>query len=416
MHPLVLRATNEGFYYSATGLIPAAATNLPFSAFRFSERTEHYWLVDMRAYDKDTARLRVQCVDLEAGESAFAPTLEPKSPIRSLVFAPLPADAFKAQLASYRLRELSPALAPEPAHQLNPAPAPAPAPTLKDTPPEKPQGRPVRFTVPIRKLTFGNGGVSGTVDLPGVSDPLPFRVRNDHLLAEFDAIKGYFVRALRRETIEVRSVLRFGEDTPRLDVATSPQIDRIDERMLRLFRGRALRKLTNAPPPPVDRSLFTPEEVLGSLDDDELGRAVLPTDGLALLEELLNNKTVRNARQLRFLAGRLHDASAPLHYVLSPGFGFVFTARGQDANHYVLELLDSHATYVWSLPRDWRTPAEQTRSVEREIAMIGNVGRSQYRRSLHFEHEFWFVVHERTERGLSDGFPRWKNRLLEGIV
>lgn len=411
MSTLVLKATNDGFYYNQTGRVAPEGTNLPFGAFRFSERAEHYWEVKMVAYDRNTASLRVQGLDLEAGAGSFDPQRQPKAPIHRLIFEPLPAEPFKAQLASYRLGELSAVLAPDPAPSTNLSPASAPELEVEST-----ATRPVTFRVPLTELTFRNGGVTGTADLTGLNEPLPFRIRNDHILTEFDAIKSYFVRALKRRTVEVSTTLIFAADGPRLAPAASPQIARIDESMLRLFRGRALRSLTNAPPPAVDKSLFTPDDLLGSLEDHELGRAVLPDDGLALLDALLAEKDVRNARQLRFLAGRLHDPGQQLHYVLSPGFGFVFTARGQDANHYVLELLDSHATYVWSIPRDWGSAAEQVTSVEREIAMIGNVGRSQYRRTLHFEHEFWFVVHERAEAGLSDGFPRWKNRLLEGIV
>ena len=89
---------------------------------------------------------------------------------------------------------------------------------------------------------------------------------------------------------------------------------------------------------------------------------------------------------------------------------------GREANHFILELLDSHATYVWSIPKYWESMENQYRAVEKEIAAIGQIGRSQYRRTLHFEHEFWYVVHEAAESGLVDGFPRWKNRVLEGIV
>ncbi|WP_020570214.1 hypothetical protein [Neolewinella persica] len=78
-------------------------------------------------------------------------------------------------------------------------------------------------------------------------------------------------------------------------------------------------------------------------------------------------------------------------------------------------MLDSHATYIWSIPKFWESLDDQYRAVEKEIAAIGQIGRSQYRRALHFEHEFWYVVHEAAESGVMDGFPRWKNRLLEGI-
>jgi|GEM_PF-2142090 hypothetical protein len=410
MKTIVFRVTNEGFYFSAAGLIPAAATNLPFSSFRFSERTPIFWEIEMLGYAKDTARLRVQCVDFEAGEAGFDPTRKMRKPVQALHFGPLASEPFKAQLSYYKTGALKDilrkdAVPKKTAFFPDPTAAVAISPTQVD------------FTFPILELTFANGGVKGTAELPGLVDPLPFRIINDHIVAEFDAIKAFFVRALKRQTIKVSSHLRFVDGEARLDVATSPQVKQINGDMLELFRGRAVRSLLNYEPVrTVDKSLFTPDDVFASLDDDALGKATLPHDGHELLAEILRHKTVRNARQLRFLAGELHQPGTKLRYVLSPNFGFVFLAAGQDGHHFILELLDSHATYVWSIPQDWETLDAQFRAVEREIAAISTLGRGQYRRTLHFEHEFWFIVHENAESGLLDGFPRWRNRLLEGLV
>ncbi|TXF90846.1 hypothetical protein FUA23_05250 [Neolewinella aurantiaca] len=413
MKTLTLRISNSGAHFSDTGFIPWSATNLPSGDFRFSERTDIYWQVIMLAYDKNTARLRVQVLDFEAKPESFVPGREMKSPVRMLEFMPLAEAPFKAQLSYYKAGALKDILLPktsvdEPA--LHPASAPGEEATSSSV-------RPVQFTYPLLDLTFANGGVKGEVDLPGINELLPFKIINDHIVAEFDAIKAFFVKALKRQTIKVSTTLRFVDGEPQLGRATSPQIDRINGEMLELFRARAVKSLLNFDPvKTVDKSLFTPEDVFASLDDDELGKATLPTDGHDLLAEILRHKKVRNARQLEFLAGTLHEAHTKLRYVLSPSFGFVFLATGQDANHFILELLDSHATYVWSIPKAWESLNAQFRSVEREIAAIGQLGRGQYRRTLHFEHEFWFVIHENAESGLVDGFPRWRNRLLEGLV
>jgi hypothetical protein len=410
---ITLKVSNVGIHYNATGVIPWSATNLPFGEFRFSERADIFWEVGLLAYDKNTARLQVQVLDFEAKKEGFAPGRKMRSPVQKLEFSPLEEGPFKAQLSYYKAGSLKGLLRAE-SDAVKPTLHPAAAPKKEDEPST---GNAVKFTVPILALTFANGGVKGVVDLPGVNTPLPFRIINDHIIAEFDAIKPFFVKALKRQTIKVSSVLHFKDGEPKLDPAKSPQIARINDDLLELFRARAVKSLLNFDPvKTVDKSLFTPEDVFASLDDDELGKATLPHDGQDLLAEILRHKKVRNARQLEFLAGTLHEVETKLRYVLSPTFGFVFLATGQDANHFILELLDSHATYIWSIPKDWENREAQFRSVEREIAAIGTLGRGQYRRTLHFEHEFWFVIHENAERGLVDGFPRWRNRLLEGLV
>ena len=89
MRTITLKIDNAGAWYSATGCIPWTATNLAGADFRFSERAAIFWEVEMLAYGKHTARLRVQCVDFEAGEENYDPYRKMRSPVRHLEFAPL---------------------------------------------------------------------------------------------------------------------------------------------------------------------------------------------------------------------------------------------------------------------------------------------------------------------------------------
>lgn len=413
---ITLRITNHGPAWNDANPIGWRATNLGGADFRFRDREPIFWEAEMTGYYAVTGELQVRVVDYHAEASSFRPELRPKQPVLRLGFAPLDGEEWKSQLSYYKAADLEPLLAEQsPASLTNIAPAAAPG--KVDNRKEKSAGTPVKFTVLLVELNFGNGGVKGQTELPGLVDTVSFGIPNDHLVAEFDAIKPFFVRALGRKTVRVAATLQFVNDAPRIVNATSVDLARIDDSMLEVFRARSVRQLLSPDHLlTVDKSLFTPEDVFASLDDDALGKATLPTDGHDLLAEILRQKNVRNARQLEFLAGTLHPPGRKLRFVLSPKFGFVFLAQGQDGNHFILELLDSHATYVWSIPQDWETLPDQYRAVEREIMAIGRLGRGAYRRTLHFEHDFWFVIHENAESGLVDGFPRWKNRLLEGLV
>ncbi|SEQ93969.1 hypothetical protein [Neolewinella agarilytica] len=413
MKTITVKISNQGIRYGS-GTIPWTDTNLPAGSFRFREREEVFWELAMTAYDKASGRLVVRVLDYEAEPEGFKAERKMNSPVRQLWLAPLEEAPLKAQLAYYQAGPLARLLATPIASATSRGPAAA-APKAEDW--EVPSStRSVSFSVPLLELTFVNGGVKGSVQLPGLTDPADFSIPNDHVVAEFNTIKPFFVKALKRKTISVTAEVLFTNDEPELRSARSPQIDRIDDNMLEVFRARGVRQLlTPDRITTVDKSLFTPEDVFESLDDNELGKAILPQDGLDLLNEILRHKKVRNARQLEFLAGRLHRQDRKLRFVLSPKFGFVFVAEGQEGRHFILELLDSNATYVWSLPLEWRTLDEQFRAVEKEIAAVASIGRGQYRRTLHFEHEFWFVIHESADSALVGGFPRWKNRLLEGL-
>lgn len=412
MKTITLRITNNGPAWSDSGSLSWNETSLAGADFQFRKREEIYWQAAMTGYNAESGELHLGVTDYEAEGKYFRPDLRPKQPVKRLRFALLDGEALKAQLTYYRQGDLEPLLVPA-SSSTSFAPAAA---ATKNTAKEA-SDHPVTFSVPLLELTFGNGGVKGFTDLPGVVEPVAFGIPNDHLVAEFDAIKPFFVRALGRKTARVEATLRFVNDQPKLTAARSPQIAAINDEMLEIFRARAVRQILSPDRlNTVDKSLFTPDDVFASLDDDALGKATLPQDGHDLLSEILRHKNIRNARQLAFLAGKLHPPGRKLRFVLSPKFGFVFLAIGQDGHHFILELLDSHATYIWSIPRDWQTLDEQYRAVEREIMAIGRMGRGQYRRTLHFEHDFWFVVHDNAESSLVDGFPRWKNRLLEGLV
>ncbi|MEM6770346.1 MAG: hypothetical protein AAF597_07180 [Bacteroidota bacterium] len=417
MSTIVLKVSNAGVTWNDQDGLPWSATNLPADAFRFREQDVFYWEVEQQGFNASRGQLHVRVVDYWEAAAHFDEGLVPRQAVRSIVFAPLSEQSFKAQLSYYQQGALAPYWEGSTATVPNPAPAPAPLaqPAKKRTSSDR-QVHPVQFKYALPELVFEDGYVSGTVALPGVGESLPFRIRNDHLLAEFNAIKPYFVKALKRQLIEVSAGLVFVNDEPKLLKARSPQIARIDEQMLQVFRARSIRQmLGEMARPDVDKSLFTPEEFFAGMAEDALGKACLPQDGAELLATLLQHRSVRNARQLTYLAGKLHQPEAPLRYVLSPKFGFVFLGKGQEGNHFILELLDSHATYVWSVPNTWKTLREQFASVEREIQMIATLGRVEYRRSLQFEHAFWLVVHQHAGSDVVDGFPRWKSRLEEGM-
>ena len=200
---------------------------------------------------------------------------------------------------------------------------------------------------------------------------------------------------------------------PGIHRARSPQIARIDDRMIEVMRARTLRQFTHQDDP--DKSLFTPDELWERSADDDHVRALLPPPGAELLEAIIREGSVRNARQLAHLAGR-QERGQKLRFVLTPNFGFFFFVRGEGMHHFALELLDSHATYVWSLPRDSGSLADHYARVKSEVEQLNATGRQAYRRTNTFEHTFWTVRHVQIGSEFVDGFPRWRARLEEGLV
>lgn len=90
--------------------------------------------------------------------------------------------------------------------------------------------------------------------------------------------------------------------------------------------------------------------------------------------------------------------------------------------HHCWELLDSHATYLWSFdPAQVSTP-EQFRIMEGIIGIIREQGRQQYKQ--HWKRQvspgnkvlFRTIEHSYANSAVKDGFPIWRQKMEEAIV
>ena len=407
---IVLRPTNERLYLTDELALPWSATNLGEGNFLLRTREPVYWEVEMTGYDRASGTLSVRIIDYTASADQYQPTRPARSTVRTVQFATLDRERFCAQLTYYRASELplsngeplsaadSPAVS---AASISPGSLP-----MVDTEAASPRSYPLNFSVSITELTIGDGYAEGYYR--DWIEAIRFRIPNSHLRKEFHPIRGYFARQLRRKTVEVTAQLTFdASGEPGIHTARSPQLSRIDDRLLEVLRARTLQDLLR--PEETDRRLFTPEELLANYATDDPVRVLLPPPGAELLEEILRSQDVRNAAQLAHLASR-QEAGQKLRFVLSPRFGFLFFVRGEGMHHFLLELLDSHATYIWSFPREVGTLADHLERVTAEVQHLNAVGRSSYRHSHTFPYPFWTVRHEAVGSEFVDGFPRWKAR------
>ena len=89
--------------------------------------------------------------------------------------------------------------------------------------------------------------------------------------------------------------------------------------------------------------------------------------------------------------------------------------------HFVWELLNSHATYVWSFDKDSEGTGILVRRVEDAINQVRNSGRESYKmayRNRHLDHDLVFHVvrHDQAGSALVDGFVSWRHRLEQLLV
>jgi len=166
---------------------------------------------------------------------------------------------------------------------------------------------------------------------------------------------------------------------------------------------------------------FTSGDIFDEFAPDEKEGNIFNQSEEEILKFLLEKSNVRNRKQLEYLAGQKQVAHTKLKFTLHPFFGFLFTLEGERMNHFVWELLNSHATYIWSAGKGEDELALQYRRVEDAINQVRNSGREQYKQAYRISPNdpdliFNVIVHENVNSPFIDGFVMWRHRLNELIV
>lgn len=117
-----------------------------------------------------------------------------------------------------------------------------------------------------------------------------------------------------------------------------------------------------------------------------------------------------------YLANEIQSLDMPLFINLNPKIGFVFIYKGEEMIHFIWELLNSNATYIWSAKG--KVLKESITKIEEEISMIKELGRSQYRHEFLNTPQLYFnfVIHKTSKSSIDDPFPQWIYKVNELLV
>ena len=403
MKTILLKVDNEGVYYNPTEGLAWASTNLPVGAFRFREHEPIYWRASMCAYQKETQLLELEVLDFQAAFEKGFEQQSPKQPISAFHFRPL-AQAFKANLTYYDGLRLAAILAPveqeppgskivwtKPREEWEiemdwqlPDPSPPPS--------EKPASVHLHFQEWIQDLSFSLGRIKGTHYVEEWGIAIDYIITNDFIIPEFDYVKSYVAKALKQRQVPIEIKTTLADAIGKAVPARSPVLQNIDERLLVLVRSQAAERLLKKPKfeADVDKSLFTADEMYDQYTEDGPWGDALRSPGEEILAQILSLKKVRNAKQLQFLAGKVHKPTEKLRFTLTPLFGFIFLAEGERQQHFIWELLNSHATYVWSFDPEELPALQRFRELEKILTFIKVHGRQEYRNNHHLSEHFTF--------------------------
>lgn len=265
-----------------------------------------------------------------------------------------------------------------------------------------------QFKVPITALRFQLGAVSFSHQFNFFDEPVSFLLHNYELREEFDAVKNYFANVLKTKEITVIAKLELRDSTLTVLEANSPEISKIDKKLIESFRFEFLADMKKKKfMIDIDQSLFTMDELLASLTDDGFNSNTFFQNEQDLMDNLLQISETKHYRNLRYLSSVHAHHIMKLRFVLQP-FSFVFLVEGDKHYHLIWETLDTEeATYVWHTDKNLPALKQGARKLEDILNVIKAQGKIAYINSS--EEAFRRVYHDYSD--LVDGFVKWKAEL-----
>jgi hypothetical protein len=424
---VIIKICQNRIWFNETVSIAVENSNLPVDEIKFGRVKEIFWLVEQVSFDKDGGSLEVKITDYFLRDFSGFGGQNPKAFIKALRFLNLSDTASLKTALRYYSSEMS---------HLDQAMEEAFAGLNGHEEPKKEkihkknllfrtyrenEKLEVGFEVWFKDAEFKLGYVAFDKNITELKQMLRFKVDNDFLLPEFEFIKSYFVKALGTRKFDVKATIILEHGKPVETIASSVLIRKIDENLIDSIKNIRTNNIFKAPfKGNVDKSLFTADEIFGEYSLDEAGNVFSQSEE-EMLRQILEKYKVRNRKQLEFLAGVKQAAGSRLKFTLNPYFGFLFTVEGEKMNHFIWELLNSHATYIWSLDKGDGAMARQYRRVEDAINQVRNSGRDNYKqawRTSHIDQDLVFHVIQHDDAGspMIDGFVKWRHRLGELMI
>ncbi len=280
----------------------------------------------------------------------------------------------------------------------------------------------VDFWIAFNDAQFMLGYISFKKHIKEIEKSIDFKISNDHILAEFENVKYWFSKKLKTKKFHVKVSINLVDNQIKEIKANSKEIDLITPELIDGIKYLRTIELTKAPREiNPDKSLFTAEDIFSQIDTEDIEGNVFNQSEQDILNFLIEKSNVRNKKELTYLSGKKQSENHPIRYTLHPNFGFLFLIEGVENNHFVWELLNSHATYIWTIDKSENDIKLQFKRIESIVNSIRTTGREKYKsayRNTHQDNDLVFRVinHKDIGSDLIDEFPKWKSKLNEQLT
>lgn len=426
----IIKISKNKIYFTNDVHISLKQTNFPEDSITFKHHLDIYLEVELSNYDNNKKELEIKIIDYSPENVSSFNDQKLKKLINKLIFKELEWTKLQKLLSSFLVT----------------LPNKIPDAFIKETKREKLDNtsqktnlekvekpilnsnnevnqdeleiitHKVSFEALFSDSQFHLGFISVIKKFHFAKHPIEFRIVNSLILSEYDYIKNYFSNYYRSDSFNVTAIIKTkGQDILNID-CQSKMIENINEKIIenvKIDRTLNLSKIETSPEK--EKGTFTSDEMFSKLDDSN---NIFNQNAIEILNTIIKSKSPRNAKQLMYLSGEKHDITKKIRFTLNPLFGFIFFISGDKRNHICWELLDSHATYLWSFDKELSIES-QIQFSELNINTIRKIGRMKYRtliknKEININSVFNVINHSKSKN--IDVFEIWRNKLIYKLM
>jgi hypothetical protein len=259
--------------------------------------------------------------------------------------------------------------------------------------------------VPFQKLLFSNACITFSIYIEELAQMVPFEIANPDIRPEFEAVKDYFMKVLKKKLITVQLGITHTDGTIIAVTANSNDIDQINTNLIDSVRFQLVKKNI----PDFKGNDMAMNTLDGLLPDEAKSARALFQSEQDLIDNILAIKDAKHYHQLKYLSARHLSGTLKIRFVLNP-FSFIFLLAGETQYHIIWETLNSEeATYIWHFDKTLEALRKGLVEVEAILNEIKASNKLQYLKTEN-EH-FSRVMHDYSDA--KSGFVGWKG-MLEG--
>ena len=188
-----------------------------------------------------------------------------------------------------------------------------------------------KVQLPLEQLEFRYGSFAFHFNIKEVNKELEFEIENDDIRPEFEVLKPYFSKHLNLRKVNINLFAEFLNDNLISQIAHSSDLDMFNREIIESVKFKFATKtyFGKFPISRFEKNLLD----LNQLQTGENNNGIFDSEE-ELLENILENKSLKHYRHVRYLANKHAKEILKIRFVLSP-FSFVFLLPGEEQFHIV---------------------------------------------------------------------------------